>query len=139
VPLWPSVRATSREIRLLVQDNNNKVRTVPLWPSETTNNNQQPTASDDHRYVLQEWKCCRSHHTGSRQQNTDSGIVAIRNNTNYAKRSGYWSKARTTTVDSVNMTIDNRQCQCDHRYERTGTRPVLPAAPQEWIFESEAD
>jgi hypothetical protein len=21
----------------------------------------------------------------------------------------------------------------------TGTRPVLPAAPQEWIFESEAD
>jgi hypothetical protein len=68
----------------------NEQPTVSVWPSATIDNKQEQD-----RLIpapLQEWKCYCSHHTGSGQQDTDSGTMAIREN-------------NKSTTNSVMMTI----------------------------------
>jgi hypothetical protein len=146
VPWWPSVSSANYKSRQCQGDHrqqepngrqcqydhrctdneqeaDNKIRTVPLWPSETTSNNNYRSGSadaattatrigvdsvivtiDNHR------RQCHGGHRNDTIAQADSAIVAM----------------PITRVDSVNMTIDRQQ-----------DRSILPAPQQEWIFELE--
>jgi hypothetical protein len=93
-----------------------EVWTVPLWPSSMNNKRNQ--------------QCLRSHrydaNTGRGQQESDSAIVAIRDNKQQTerslnrRRSGYWSTGAGKWIDRVNMTID-------HQLQQESTVPLWPS------------